>query len=79
MSEDEMGRTSSMHEVRNAYSFGWKSEGSRSLEGRGCGWEDNIKMDIGKTEGELSEWVHLAWDWVQWRDLVDTVMTFRVP
>jgi hypothetical protein len=42
-------------------------------------WVDNIKMDLGETESAGIDWIDLAQDRDQWRDLVNTVMNLRVP
>jgi hypothetical protein len=42
-------------------------------------WEDNIKMDLGETGIDGSNWIRLAQDRVQWRAFVNTVMNLRVP
>jgi hypothetical protein len=36
-------------------------------------------MDIWKTEMESVEWIHVAEDTDQWRDLVQTEMNILVP
>jgi hypothetical protein len=41
-------------------------------------WEDNIKLDLRKTEIDGANWIRLAQDRVQWRDFVSTVMNLRV-
>jgi hypothetical protein len=42
-------------------------------------WVDNIKMDIRKTGWGGMDWIDLAQDRDQWRDLVNTVMKLWVP
>jgi hypothetical protein len=42
-------------------------------------WEDNIRMDLRETGWEGVDWMGLAQDREQWRDLVNTVMNLRVP
>jgi len=37
-------------------------------------WEDNIRMDLTETGGEVEDWIHLAQNRDQWRALVNTVM-----
>ena len=41
-------------------------------------WEDNIKMDL-EVERGCVDWMELAQDRDRWRELVSTVMNFRVP
>jgi len=41
-------------------------------------WEDNIKMDLEEVGWEGVDWIHLAQDRDQWRDLVNTVMNLRL-
>jgi hypothetical protein len=40
--------------------------------------EDNIKMDFREIGWVGVDWIHLAQDRDQWRDLVNAVMNFRV-
>jgi hypothetical protein len=56
-----------------------KSEGRRPLGRARHGWEDNIKMDLGKISWKVMDWMHLTQDRDQWRDLVTMVMNLRVP
>jgi hypothetical protein len=42
-------------------------------------WVDNIKMDASEMGGSGMDWIELAVDKDQWRDLVKTVMNLRVP
>jgi hypothetical protein len=42
-------------------------------------WEDNIIVDRRKIRWAVLGWMELALDWNQWKDLVNTVMNFRVP
>jgi hypothetical protein len=45
-----VGHVACMGEMRNAYTIlVKKTEGKRPLERYGCRWEDNIKIDVGKT------------------------------
>jgi hypothetical protein len=39
---------------------------------------DNIKMDVGETEWGHMDWIDLAQDRNEWRDLVKTVMNHKV-
>ena len=54
-----------------------KPEGKRPLGRRR--WEDNIKMDLQEVGGGCGDWMELAQDRERWRELVSTVMNFRVP
>jgi hypothetical protein len=54
-----------------------KPEG-KSPAGRPGRREDNIKMDLRKTECGGMEWIDLAQDRDQWRALVNTVIYRRV-
>jgi hypothetical protein len=40
--------------------------------------DDNIKIDLKEIESEDVDWMHLAGDRDQWRDLVNTIMNLRV-
>jgi hypothetical protein len=51
-----------------------KSEGKRSLGSLMDGWE-NYKMDLKETG---CDWIHLAWDKIQFMVLVNTVMNLGV-
>ena len=42
-------------------------------------WEDNIKMDLQEVGRGCGDWMELAQDRDMWRELVSTVMNFRVP
>jgi hypothetical protein len=42
-------------------------------------WVDNTKMDHREIVWGGMDLIHLAQDRNQWRDLVDTVINFRVP
>jgi hypothetical protein len=41
-------------------------------------WEDNIKLDLREIGIDVANWIQLAQDRVQWRDLANTVMELRV-
>jgi hypothetical protein len=56
-----------------------KPEGKRPLGRSRHRWEDNIRMDLREIGWGGMDWIHLAQDRGQWRALVNTVMTFRVP
>jgi len=55
-----------------------KPEGKRPLGRPRRRWEDNIKMDL-REVGRGEDWMELAQDRDRWRELVNTVMNFRVP
>jgi hypothetical protein len=40
---------------------------------------DNIKMDLREIGWDVMDWIDLAQNRDQWRALVNTVMTLRVP
>jgi hypothetical protein len=42
-------------------------------------WVDNIKIDLGEIGWDGMNWIDVTQDRDQWRDLVNTVMNFRVP
>jgi hypothetical protein len=52
-----------------------KPEGKKLLGRPGRRWENNIRMDL----REIGYPIDLAQDRDQWRALVNTVMTLRVP
>jgi hypothetical protein len=69
-----------MGETRNAYRIlVGKPEGKRPLERPRRKWVDNIKMDLREIAWAGMDWIELAQDRDQWRDLVNTVMNLRVP
>jgi hypothetical protein len=53
-----------------------KPKGKRPLGRPRCRWVGNIKIDLRKTQWDGMDWIDLAQDRDQWRDLV---MNFRVP
>ena len=55
-----------------------KPEGKRPLGRPRRSWEDNIKMDLQEMGGVCGNWMELAQDRDMWRELVNTVMNFRV-
>jgi hypothetical protein len=40
---------------------------------------DKIKMNLREIGWDGIDWIDLAWDWDQWRALVNAVMKLRVP
>ena len=56
-----------------------KLEGKRPLGRHRRRWEDNIKMDLQDLGGGCGDWMELAQNMNSWRELVSTVMNFRVP
>jgi hypothetical protein len=47
----------------------WRPEGKRPLGRPGRRWEGNIKMDLGEIGIDVANWIRLAQDRAQWRDL----------
>jgi hypothetical protein len=67
-------------EKRNAYrTLVGKSEGKRPLRRPRRRWVDNIKMDLRVIGWDDMDWIDLALDRDQWRALVNTVISLRVP
>jgi hypothetical protein len=54
-------------------------EGKRPLGSPRCRWVDNIKIDLREIGWDGGDWIDLAQDRDQWRDLVKAVMILRVP
>jgi hypothetical protein len=74
------GHVSQMGEKRNAYRIlVGKPEGKRPLGRPRHGWVDNIKMDLRELGWDYMDWINLALDRVQWRALVNMVMSLWVP
>jgi hypothetical protein len=62
-----------MGETRNAYRIlVGKPERKRPLGRPMCKWVDNIKMDLREIGWEDMDWIDLAQDRGQWKDLVNT-------
>jgi hypothetical protein len=73
------GHVARMGETRNAYRIlVGKPEGKRPLGRPNRRWVDNIKMDLREIGWDGMDWIELAQDRDQWRDLVNTVMNLRV-
>jgi hypothetical protein len=69
-----------MGEKRNAYRIlVGKPEGKRPQGSPRRKWMYNIKMALGEIKWDDMEWIDLAQDRDQWRALVNTVMSLRVP
>jgi hypothetical protein len=74
------GHVAGKGEKRNAYRIlVGKREGKRPLGRPRSRWVDNIKMDLRDTEWDGIDWIEVAQDREQWRALLDTVMSLRVP
>jgi hypothetical protein len=56
-----------------------KPEGKRPLGRPRRRWVNNIKMDLREIGWGGMDWIELAEDRDQWRDLVNMVMNLRVP
>jgi hypothetical protein len=56
-----------------------KPEGKRPLARPRRTWVDNIKVDLREIGRGGVDWIDVAQDRGQWRDLVNTVMNLRVP
>jgi hypothetical protein len=56
-----------------------KPEGKRPLGRPRRRWVDNIRMDLREIGWDGMNWMDLAQDRDQWRALVNTVMSLRVP
>jgi hypothetical protein len=69
-----------MGEKRNSYRIlVGKPEGKRPLGRQKRKWVDNIKMDLRETGWDGVDWMDMAQDREQWRALVNTVLSLRVP
>jgi hypothetical protein len=69
-----------MEEGRGAYRvLVGRSEGKILLGRPRRRWEDNIKMDLREKGIDVTNWIRLAQDRVQWWAFVNTVMNLRVP
>jgi hypothetical protein len=56
-----------------------KPEGKRPLGRHRPRWEDNTRMNLREIGWDGMDWIDLAQDTDQWRALVNTVMSLRVP
>jgi hypothetical protein len=69
-----------MGEVRNEHKIlVGKPEGQIPLGRPMHTLVDNIRMDLRKMWQESVDWMHVAQDRDQWRAVVNTVTTIRVP
>jgi hypothetical protein len=69
-----------MGEKRNVYRIlVGKPEGKRALGRPRRRWADNIKMDLRETGWDGVDWIDMAQDRDQWRDIVNTVLNLRLP
>jgi hypothetical protein len=56
-----------------------KLGGKRPFARSRCSWKDNIKMNLkGEDYGDV-DWIHVAQDRNQYRDLLNTAMHFLFP
>jgi hypothetical protein len=56
-----------------------KPEGNKPLGRPECRGEDNIEMDLGEIGWGGMDYINLAQDRDQWRDLTNTVLNLQVP
>jgi hypothetical protein len=56
-----------------------RPEGKRPLGRPRRRWEDKIKMDLREIGINVSNWIWLAQDRIQWRAFVNTVINLRFP
>jgi hypothetical protein len=74
------GHVVRMEETRSAYKIlVGKREGKRPAGISERRWKDNIKMNLRQIGCEDGDWIYLAQNRDQWRDLVKTVANLRVP
>jgi hypothetical protein len=59
--------------------LGGKLEGKSPLGRHRRRWLDNIKMDLSEIGYGSIDWIDVAQDRDQWRALVNTAMSLRVP
>jgi hypothetical protein len=69
-----------MGEKRDAYRIlAGKPEGKRPLGRQRRRWVDDIKMYLREIGWDGVDWIDMAQDRDQWRDLVNTVLNLQVP
>jgi hypothetical protein len=69
-----------MEEKRNAYrALVGKPEGKRPLGRQRRRWVGKIKEDLRDIGWDVMDWIDLAQDRDQWRDLLKTIINLRVP
>jgi len=74
------GHVPRMGGMRNAYYILVGKPGGKRPFGRPRRtWEDNIRMDVGQIRWEGVEWLYLAQDGDQCRDVMNTVINLHVP
>jgi hypothetical protein len=74
------GHVARIEETKNAYRIlVGKPKGKRPLERPRRRWVDNIKMNLREIGWDGGDWIELAEDRDQWRALVNTMMSLRVP
>jgi hypothetical protein len=56
--------------------MGGKTEGKRSLGIQWLGLDDNINMNLSRTEIRIIDWIDLAEDRDRWRALVNVATNF---
>jgi hypothetical protein len=56
-----------------------RHQGKRPLGRPGCGWVDNVKMDLREIGIDGANWIQLAQERVQWRCFANAVMNLLVP
>jgi hypothetical protein len=67
-------------EIKSAYKIlVGKPEGKRPLVKPRGTWKSSIRMHLNGKKWEGMDWIHMAQDRDQWRDVVNTVMNLRVP
>jgi hypothetical protein len=75
-----VGHVTCMGEGRGVYMvLVGRPEGKRPLGSPRHRWENNIKMDLREIRIDGVNWIHLAWDRVQWQAFVNMVMNLCVP